>query len=116
MKTKFLLLNEALTFNGAIVEAGDVIELSELSADALINEEKAVEVEPDKETRKALKGEMSPEGKEATGSDDKGDKYTRDKLAEEAKAVEVEFAYDAKKGEIIDAVAAAGKAEVLLAK
>jgi hypothetical protein len=134
MNTKFLLLKEDLTFNGATVEAGEIIELPEMSAQALIDEEKAEEVEPE--------GGKLPDGTEDPGNDDKGDgrpnpsegseddtskqldltkkalndKYTRDDLAKEAKAIEVEFAYDAKKGEIIEAVVTAGKAEVLLAK
>lgn len=134
-KTKFVFLDEAVTFNGSTVEAGEVIELGELSAQALIKEGKGREATPDAETAKALEGAGSP------GSDDKGDqhltpsedpkkpteelelitkalndKYNRDPLAEAAKEVGVEFPYDAKKGEIIEAVIKAGKAEALLHK
>jgi hypothetical protein len=136
MKTKHVFLKENVTFNGSIVEAGEVIELSEKSAQALINEDKAAEATPDEETAKALEGVGSPENDETgdphlTPSEDQKDqagealelitsalnaKYNRDPLAEEAKAVGVEFPYDAKKGEIIQAVIEAGKAEVLLAK
>lgn len=40
--------------------------------------------------------------------------YKRDELYEAAKAANVEIAFDAKKAEIVDAVVAQGKAEVLL--
>jgi hypothetical protein len=42
------------------------------------------------------------------------DKYKRDELATAAKDAGVEFPYDAKKAEIIEAVMTAGKAETLL--
>jgi hypothetical protein len=135
-KTKYVFLKENVTFNGSIVEAGEVIELSEKSAQALINEDKAAEAIPDEETGKALEGAGSPENDETgnkhlTTSEDPektageelelitsalNAKYNRDPLAEEAKAVGVQFPYDAKKSEIIQAVIEAGKAEVLLAK
>ena len=41
-------------------------------------------------------------------------KYKRDELAKAAKEIGVEFKYNAKNAEIIDAVVAAGKAEALL--
>jgi len=139
-KTKYVLLKEPVTFNGAIVEAEEVVELGALSAKALIDEGKAVEVTPDAETGKALEGAGSPGSGDNTDphqvvpsepkidpENDKdkdleltkkalNDKFNRDPLAEEAKAVGVEFPYDAKKGEIIQAVIEAGKAEVLLEK
>lgn len=146
--TKYVLLDEAVTFNGAIVEAGEVIELTAKSAQALVNEGKGRHAEPDEETNKALGGQnggKSPEGTESSktgetpdphltpsadpnneaGDENEdlalvkkalNDKYTRDELADEAKKVGVEFPYNAKKGEIIDAVIKAGKADVLLQK
>lgn len=136
MATKHVLLTAPVTFNGAHIEAGEVIELGELSAQALIEEGKAKAAEPTAETKDALERPETPqEGEDAdphlTPSEDDEEpaeeelarmtkalnaKYTRDDLADEAKAVGVEFAFNAKKGEIIQAVIEADKADVLLQK
>lgn len=117
----YFLLTVAVTFNGAHVEAGEVIELTEKSGQALVEEDKAVEVEPDGETLKALQepageGGQEPDPAEADAKTVKAldDQYKRDELATAAKEAGVEFAYDAKKGEIIAAVMEQGKAEALL--
>ncbi|MGP9042108.1 DUF7210 family protein [Cytobacillus kochii] len=134
-KIKQIILNEPVTFNGAIIQAGEVLELSELSAKALVEEGKGEEVtaeenqnppegtEVTEEGGKAKEDLRHSENKEDGAGDDTAlvvkaleDKYNRDPLAEAAKGVGVEFAFNAKKGEIIQAVIQAGKAEVLLQK
>lgn len=128
-KMKITLL-AAVTFAGAILEAGESLELSERSAKALIDEGKA---KPTKTSKKPpvndSEGGKEPEvGKDANeqteaNSEDSGkissaldDKYKRDELAEAAKKAGVEFPFDARKQEIIDTVIEAGKADALLAE
>lgn len=134
---KYLLLNEALTFNGAIVEAGEVIELPEKSAQALIEEGKAKEVIPDEETGKALGGVGSPGNDETTDphltpsnnpENEPGeelelikkalsDKYEDvEALREVAKEVDIAVAWNAGKDTVINKIIEAGKAEAVLAK
>lgn len=108
-----LKLIEQVTFNGAHVEAGEEIELSEISAQALIAEGKAEALEPE-----ALEPE-APKTPDDTPADDKvalDKKYTSKipELKEHAKAADVEFKHDATKAEIIDAVIEAGKAADVL--
>lgn len=103
-----LKLIEQVTFNGAHVEAGEEIELSEISAQALIAEGKAEALEPE-----------APKTPDDSPADDKAaldKKYTSKipELKEHAKAADVEFKHDATKAEIIDAVIEAGKAADVL--
>jgi hypothetical protein len=131
-----------VTLGYSTIDSG-IIELDEVSANALVAEGKAKHVENqeggngagvsgDANTSvDAQKGAKNP----ADGEDDKlqgvgannpadeavalmrkalDDKFKRDELAEAAKAIGVEFAYDAKKAEIVEAVIAAGKAEILV--
>lgn len=135
-KTKFVLLKETVTFCGSHLQPGEVVELTVKSADALINEGKGCEAIPDEETKNALEslegtvatseendeqtpsenenGESSLDSDEISISLDK--KYKADELKDAAKAAGVEFPYDSKKGEVINAVIEAGKAEALLAE
>ena len=103
-----LKLIEQVTFNGAHIEAGEEIELSEKSAKALIAEGKAESLEP-----------VESEKQDESPADDKAaldKKYTSKipELKEHAKAADVEFKHDATKAEIIEAVIEAGKAADVL--
>lgn len=128
MSTKKVLLKTAVTKDGGIFEAGEMLELGSLSANALIAEGKAVEVsseatgEPTDEER-GKKEETHSEVSESVTDEATAllrkalnEKYNRGPLAEEAKNVGVEIPFDAKKNEIIEAIIEAGKAEFLLAK
>lgn len=116
MKVKLIL---PVTLEGSEVQAGEFITLSDLSAKALIAEGRVVidEEALSTEEKAALEAKEAAEAKEAELAKVKkalNDKYTRDDLAAKAKEIGVEFAYDAKKGDIVDAVIAADKAEALL--
>lgn len=125
-KSISVILSAAVTFNGATVEAGETIELPEKSALALVKEGTASEAE---------KGTLEPSNENGNQEDGEGtndagaeayelnkqaldDKYVGKipELKAHAKEVEVEFAHDATKGDIIEAVLEAGKAEAVLAK
>lgn len=132
----YVLLKESITLSGSHIDAGEYVDLSEKSANALIEEGKASHAEPFEETRKSPEVHKEPsegdkdesvqtpsEGQEnEAGAENEAEKitkalndqYSRTKLAEEAKKVGVEFPYDAKKGEIVRAVIEQGKAEALL--
>lgn len=130
----FVLLKQDVTFCGSIVEAGETLELSESNAKSLVEESMAEyidEITPavaddlDETVDGSIKGidEENDDLKndfEASEEDlakvrkTLDDKYKRDDLAKEAKELGVEFAYNAKKDEIIEAVIAADKAQVLL--
>jgi len=122
-----------VTYNGSIVEAGEILELPEKSAKSLvgdkiaefINEMKPATVDVTDETGDEGTTDTPAEKNEATGENNSQEdieklkkaldnKYNKEPLAEKAKELGVEFPYDAKKAEIIDAVIAAGKADVLL--
>jgi hypothetical protein len=116
----FYLLKESVTSNGAHIEAGEVMELTEKSGNALVEEGKAEAVEPEGEP---VNPPSDDEGGEDNGQepDDEAkvakaldDQYKRDELAKAAKEAGVEFAYDAKKGDILNAVMEQGKADLLL--
>lgn len=114
----YFLLKEPVTFSGAIVEAEEVIELTELSGKALVAEGKAIEVTPDDETLKELQDATGEPGQEP---DDEAllikaldDQYKKPELVEAAKAAGVEFPYDATKEAIIKAAIEQEKAEALL--
>lgn len=122
------------TFNGGTVAAGEIIEVPERSAASLIEEGAAEAIE--QEATGSPQGDENPDGGSNTPGDQEKDqdgqdngaqdeelakvrktldnKFKRDDLAAAAKDLGVEFAFDAKKAEIVEAVIAAGKAEVLL--
>lgn len=131
MSNKYVLLNESITFSGAHVGKGEIVELPTKSAQALIDEGKALEAEPDAETKKALEGVTEGDkggGIRIPSEDETGGKfesldgikkaldkqYKADDLKAAAKAADIQFAHDATKPEVINAVIAAGKAEELL--
>lgn len=115
-----VILTAVVTHGRHNLEPGTVIELPEASALALINEERAkpAEEKGDPALLIGAEGVIDPEAaaREVVEKMRKAldDKYKRDPLAEAAKNVGVEFAYDATKAEIIDAVIAAGKADILI--
>lgn len=129
MKVKLL---KPVTFENTEIPAGEVIDLSELSGGALVKEGAAEAVED--------QGDDGNGGTDATGAPTDGAnqngeanvdggqddaraalykaldaKYKRDDLAAAAKELGVEFTFDAKKGDIINAVIDAEKADVMLA-
>ena len=115
MKVRLL---KPVTLESSEVPAGEIIDVSELSAGALIEEGAA-------EATEGPTGSEPPAGDQTTGETEEqaaeklraalDSKYKRDELADAAKEAGVEFAFDAKKAEIVSAVMAAGKAEALLA-
>lgn len=115
MKIRLL---KPVTLESSEVPAGEIIDVSELSAGALINEGAA-------EATEGPTSDETPKGDLTTGNAEEleaeklraalDSKYKRDELADAAKEVGVEFAFDAKKAEIVSAVIAAGKSEALLA-
>lgn len=126
-------LLEPVTFGGSIIDAGEEVNLSELSAAALVKEggaEYVGEISPASlgdlnenqgegttgtpEGEKALEGQINAQEELEKIKKTLDAKYNRDPLAEAAKEMGVEFAFNAKKAEIIDAVVEAGKAEALL--
>lgn len=102
MKIKLL---DQVTFEGAHVEAGEEIELSDFSAKALVAEGKAEALE-----------QQAPQTPPAGDKDALDKKYTGKipELKEHAKAADVEFKHDATKAEIIDAIIEAEKAADVL--
>lgn len=135
-----LIVEPGVLFAGAHLEVGAVVELSELSAKALVNEGKAVECEPTGETNTAL-DEQKGTGEPSNGSDDLGqgngqdeaaaaeierqkkalaDQYNLDdggskpSLKAAAQSVGVDFAYDVTKADLIDLIVSQGKAAELL--
>lgn len=119
-KSIFVLLTSAITLGASELQAGEVIELTELSAQALIKEDKAVEATPDGETAKALKklGEgqdgQDPEAELEKVRKALDDQYKADELKTVAKEAGVDFPYDVKKADLIAAIIEQGKAEALL--
>lgn len=128
-----VLLQMPVSSAGRTVAPGNVLDLPERSAKALVAEGRATllleqksEIDanaPSKpqdtpnvqvDTKTPTAGESATEGKPDTVAKALGNQYKRDELAKAAKAVGVEFHYDAVKAEIIDAVIAQGKADVLL--
>ena len=126
-----VILTAAITFNGAIVEKGETIELPEKSAKALIAEGSAKEGT----TSEAKNGTLEPsngnseqeegDGSKTSPEDEKelirkalDDKYVSRiaELKDHAKEADVQFAHDATKAAVIEAVIEAGKAEAVLAK
>lgn len=117
MKVKLIA---PVTFESSELEPGEFIEVSEMSAKALMAEGRAVMDEEgltDKEKEEAEKLLAEQAAAEELEKTKKAlnDKYTRENLAAAAKEAGVEFAYDAKKEDIVNAVITAEKAEALLA-
>lgn len=124
MNKKVKLL-KTVTLWGNDVNPGEVIEVNDVSADALVNEGAAEHVEAEEGSQDpAGDGENNNEGGQQDPAAEAAAiemqkaaldaQYKKDDLAEAAKAVGVEFHYDAKKADIIEAVIAAGKASVLM--
>jgi hypothetical protein len=131
---KHVLLKEPVTFAGSVVEADEVMELSDKSAEALVSEGKAVEVEPDEDTKKALEGPENDEDGQGTNTPTEDENDQQEEAGEEeklfkalddqyqdeqelkdaAKQIGVEVAWNSKKETIIKKVIEAGKGEVLL--
>jgi len=122
----FVILRGTVTFQGKDVHAGTGIVLPEASAKSLVASGLAEFVTADEQNgevdvSKAAEGTNTQEA-DAIAKDDAlakltkalDDQYKRDELATEAKAVGVEFPYNAKKDEIITAVIAQGKEAALL--
>jgi hypothetical protein len=116
--TVFVLITAVgVSFGGADLDVGAIIELPEKSAAALIAEGKATAVTPTEETAVAL--DKLPEGDNEPTEAEKQAKaldgqYKRDELYEAAKEAGVDIAFDAKKGEIVAAVIAQGFAGALI--
>lgn len=130
MKVRLL---ESVTWNYTNVEPGEVVDLPEKSAKALIEEGKAeaAEEQPpaDPNAGSATGGEDTTPEQPTAGDGDVVDpeeeraklttaldKLKRDELADKAKELGIEFKYDAKKGDVIDAVIDAGKAALFIAE
>lgn len=120
MDTKKVIITDShVTGPTGNYEVGQEVEISLRSADALIAEGKAKPIEE--------KAEENPSG--GNGQGQSGDnlddlakltaaidaKFKKEDLTEAAKKLEVQFAYDAKKADVIAAVIAAGKGEAILA-
>lgn len=133
-----------VTLGGKDVAPGEVVDLKEKSAASLVAEGGAEYVEeeaagspqddetgaegtntlPDQVTGQEGAAEGQEEAGKTEALQDEAEleklkaaldaKYKRDELAKAAKEIGVEFKYNAKNAEIIDAVVAAGKAEALL--
>lgn len=127
-------LLEPITLFGSVAQPGEVVTLPELSANALIREGKSVNTSQERtgepQTDGKEKDDQTPHGEVeggtgASGQQESGGEllakaldaqYKRDDLATAAKDAGVDFAYDAKKAEIIQAAIDQEKAEALLKK
>lgn len=123
-KTIYVLLATGITLEYGDVQAGEVVELPELSAKALINEGKAEEVTPDENTADALKKREGQEPQEPPLPDPAeevekirkalDDQYKLEDLKPAAQEAGVDFAYDVTKKSLIAAIIEQGKAQALL--
>lgn len=120
--------------NGGRVNAGEVLTLNSAIEEQLITEGSAEEVAGEAQANVVAdpntsiqdgktndNGEPTAEEREATAAaaiekikKALDNQYKKDELAEAAKVIGVEFAFDATKGAIIEAAVAQGKAEALL--
>ena len=129
---KYVLLKGPITIGGAHIGKGEVVELSPLSAQALIDEGMASEAKPDDESKKGIQGaaDSGKDGDDLTpstdliSSTDEGLDGTRKALEKKfkvedlkiaAKNADVQFAHDAVKADVVNAIITAGKADELLA-
>lgn len=122
-----LKLIAAVTFESGEIQPGEYIEVSEKSAKALIEEGRAVIDAEQEEADRILEKQKAAEEEAKALAEKKAieeltktrkaldGKYKVEELAAAAKEAGVEFAFDAKKADIVEAVIAAGKAEALLA-
>lgn len=116
-KTLKVTLLAAITLQGMELAAGETVELSEMSAKALVNE------------GTATAGDVAPKGEDAPpATDPKKDEadqvekqrkaldaqYKADDLKDKAKEAGVDFAYDVTKSDLIAAIIEQGKTEALL--
>lgn len=122
-KKIFCLLKQSVTVQGQEVAAGEIVELSELSAKALINDQLAVEADPDNETAEALKKQQ--EDDQGNQDDDPAadeeklrkaldDQYTLEEMKPVAKEAGVDFSYNVTKKDLVAAIIEQGKAEAVL--
>ena len=125
-------LLRSVTYMGHDVEAGEVIEIAEKSAKSLVSSgvaEEIAEIAPGSSQEgedwlgnatvppgqlKPAEGEIMPPVDVEKLAKALDDKFKRDELAAVAKEIGVEFPFDAKKAEIVNAVIAAEKANTLL--
>lgn len=119
---------EGVTFDGKDAAVGDVIEVSDMGAKALIEEGKArpagADGKPkdvdDEDTTAA--GPTNPEANPQAAAEAEVEKqrqaldsqYKLDELKEAAKAAGVDFAFNATKAQVIDAIMEQGKATLLI--
>lgn len=130
MKIKLLV---PVTLEGTIVEAGEEIVLSEKSALSLLEDNLAEAIEDQNDATIGVSDDtlntdtLGTPGEDESANDELNaveeiekvrkaleNKYKRDEVAAAAKELGVEFHYNAKKSEIIEAVIEAGKAEFML--
>jgi hypothetical protein len=118
----YILTQKTVTLRGQDVPPGEVIEVPDRSGAALIAEGAGIEVTPDGKMAAALGGqEQKPDDEAAAKAAEIAQirealysQYKRDELAEAAKQAGVDFAYDAKKAEIIQAIIDQGKVAAIL--
>lgn len=130
VKVKLLV---PVTLGGSIVDAGEEIVLSERSAASLVADNQAEAIVDQIDATTDVSDDNLDTDTTDTPGEDEGakdeidaleelervrkaldDKYKRDEVAATAKELGVEFHYDAKKAEIIEAVIEAEKAEFML--
>lgn len=109
-----LAVAEGITKDGAPIEVGETFQTNEKSAASLVKEGFAEYAEEEQTPREP--DTNGPEQGEELENKRKAldDQYKKDDLAEEAKKVGVEFAYDAKKDVIIQAIIDQGKVDEIL--
>lgn len=125
-KVKFL---KVVTMGSSDLPVGSIDEVDDQSAAALVREGAAEYVEEDsnddaddEDLEAKAKAQAILDAAANKPTDEEIDmvrkaldaQYKRDELADAAKAVGIEFPYDAKKGDIVEAVLAADKAALLL--
>lgn len=125
----FILTKKTVTLRGKDVPPGEVIEVDDRSGAALIAEGAGEEATPTVGTQNALDAGGNTGGNTGGNQDDEeaakaaeleriraaiDGQYKRDELADAAKEAGVDFAYDAKKGDIIQAVIDQDKVAAIL--
>lgn len=115
-----------VTMDSGHIQAGEILELTDLSGKALVEEGAAEYADLEEGKQEAAPGndqeaekiaeDLAQAEELAKAVRALNEKYNRDPLAEEAKKMGVEFAFDAKKAEIVEAVVAAGKLGALLSQ
>lgn len=118
-----------LRYQGARIPAGEPVNFDEATALQLVKEGSAVPAGQETVKKTSVANEMGGVNSNPAGDQENAaeveiqcvtkaldERYKRDELAEAAKVAGVEFAYDAKKAEIITALIDQGKAAALLQK